>query len=101
MTAADPWDAELDDFEARLTAAEASLASGQWVAPEPWAPPVALGGRPATPAQRSRALALVERSDRVATALGVAVDGLATQLDGARKHRTASRHYLRADLARH
>jgi hypothetical protein len=94
------WDAELDDFEARLEVVEASLASGGWEIAKPWVPPVHLETLQPDAAQLERLRALTERADVVRDALRHELADVAKQMGSRRQQTSAAREYLRAEVHR-
>jgi hypothetical protein len=94
------WDAELDDFEARLDAVEASLASGGWEIAKPWVPPVHLETAKPDAAQLERLRALTARGDAARDALRHGLAEVARQMGSRRQQTSAARQYLRAEVHR-
>ena len=94
------WDAELDDFAARLDVLEASLASGGWDTEKPWVPPVHLETVRPNAAQVERLRALTERADVVRDALRLELAEVAKAMSSRRSQTSAAREYLRAEVHR-
>ena len=94
------WDAELDDFEARLDVVEASLASGGWDTAKPWVPPVHLETVRPDATQLARLRALTERADAARDALRHELAEVAKQMGSRRQQTSAARQYLRAEVHR-
>jgi hypothetical protein len=99
--ASSAWDAELDDFEARIARAEASLAAGEWPAvQQPWVPPVHLETSRPDAAQVERLRALAARADLAHDALRLELDEVAKAMGSRRQQTSAAREYLRAEVHR-